>query len=94
MRTGQAAAVTFRTPGAQWEPRRHPGIEAGGDSQRHRDTEPSGHGHPLSHGPPRLLDEMGTEVTRRIRAILDELPDDLELSAAVRSYAVAGGRSI
>lgn len=36
-----------------------------------------------------LLDEMGTEVTRRIGATLDELPDDLELSAAVRSYATA-----
>lgn len=36
-----------------------------------------------------LLDEMGTEVTRRIGAILDELPDDIELSRAVRSYAMA-----
>ena len=35
-----------------------------------------------------LLDEMGTEVTRRIGATLDGL-HDLELSAAVRSYAMA-----
>ena len=36
-----------------------------------------------------LLDEMGTEVTRRIGATLDELPDDVDLSHAVRAYAVA-----
>lgn len=36
-----------------------------------------------------LLDAMGTEVTRRIGATLDELPDDVDLSDALRAYAVA-----
>lgn len=36
-----------------------------------------------------LLDEMGTEITRRIGVTLDELPDDIDLSDALRDYALA-----
>ena len=36
-----------------------------------------------------LLDEMGTEVARRIASSLDDLPPELELADALRAYAGA-----